>query len=230
MFIRELSWKLVGVAASVAGALFVATTGACGPMNPPPNQAGQYGTPGSSGDPPAAPAAVSGSVSINGKTLSAAELQNLSATIGGTPAAGDYWYDGVAGLYGLAGHGTGGVIKAGLAFPPVARDASRGTAGILVNGRELTGSEAAYLIRVLGGNPQTPEQYRGSYSLDASGNLVRSDGRAMGNIVQASRAAAGPSNNWSSGNASGGGNSSCNWVSFKNESGSTYSSVTSGCD
>lgn len=220
---------------SKLGFVALVVLGAC----VPPNQGAQYGQAEPAGQPPGNPApqaapgaapAPSGPVSVNGKPLSPAEVQSLSATIGGTPAAGEYWYDAVSGLWGLMAHGAGGVIRAGLSFPPLARDVSKGATGILVNGREITSAEAAYMIRVLGGNPQAPEQYRGSYSLDASGNVVRSDGRAMGNIVQASKAAAGPSNNWQSGNASGGGNSSCNWVSFKNESGSSYASVTSGCD
>ncbi len=76
---------------------------------------------------------------------------------------GRYWYDRLSGLWGREGGPAAGKIAHGLHIGgPLRADASRGTTGVFVNGRELTRLETNYLSRRLGNVP------RGRYWLDAN--------------------------------------------------------------
>lgn len=181
--------------------------------------------------PASASAPAANAVVINGKTLNDAEMKELAAMLGTRPVPGNYWYDARSGLYGLVGHGAGGVAKAGLNAAPLARDASNGDTSILVNGREITRVERDYLIRIFGGDPGNVYQYVGAYDLDAKGNLSK-NGAPLGNVVQRAKAAQSQSvNTWQTkSGVSGGSGPGCSWVYIPNSTTGTSTSVMSGCD
>jgi hypothetical protein len=59
---------------------------------------------------------------------------------------GRYWYDAVSGAYGLEGGPIAGQMLPGLRLGgPLRADASRGTSGVFINGRQLTFGEKSYL-------------------------------------------------------------------------------------
>jgi hypothetical protein len=61
---------------------------------------------------------------------------------------GRYWYDAVSGAYGVEGGPIAGQMRPGLALGgPLRADASRGTSGVFINGRQLMLGEKAYLER-----------------------------------------------------------------------------------
>ncbi len=137
-------------------------------------------------------------ITVNGQTLTDAEIALLVSALGGSdPIYGDYWYDSASGLYGLVGSEPYGVGPAGLVFPALSRDASAGTAGILINGREISAVEVAYLTALFGA-PVEPA----AYWLDSQGNYgVAGNYTPLGNLVTIAQAAGGSSgdNFWSSG-------------------------------
>lgn len=94
---------------------------------------------------------------VNGRPLSAAELQLVEQRTGGRVQPGRWWYDARAGLFGLEGGPTAGFAPAGMAVGgPLAADASRGHSGVFFNGRELHGSEVAWLATL---GPVLPGRY-----------------------------------------------------------------------
>lgn len=192
--------------------------------------------------PPAAPATagatthalttpVTGPVKVNGKELSAQEVDQAAAYFGQRPAPGDWWYDAKAGLFGAVGHGTQGVLRAGFQAPPLQRAASYGISGVLVNGRELTKRERDYLITIFKGDLSNPDKYAGAYDLDAQGNLSQG-GRVLGNVAAAAKSAQqGSGGTWhSKGGAMGGSAPGCSWVYIPNATTGSSTSVMSGCD
>lgn len=61
-------------------------------------------------------------------------------------APGHYWYDRVSGAWGRDGEPVAGQMLAGLELGgPLRADASRGTAGVFINGRQITLGEKAFL-------------------------------------------------------------------------------------
>jgi len=61
-------------------------------------------------------------------------------------APGRYWYDHISGAYGREGNPIAGQMMAGLELGGSLRsDASRGTSGVFINGRQVTTGEKAYL-------------------------------------------------------------------------------------
>jgi hypothetical protein len=92
------------------------------------------------------------SVVVNGEALSEETLQQLQQVYGAiTP--GRYWYDAISGAYGREGQPIAGQMMAGLALGGRLRaDASRGTSGVFINGRQITAGEKMYLERLC----QTP--------------------------------------------------------------------------
>src|SRR5262249_17922656 len=80
-----------------------------------------------------------------------------------------------SGAAGLIGQGTSGFLPAGLPLGgPLMADASNGTSGIFVNGRQLTTGEEAFLETVLG-SPIAP----GRYFLDANGDAGMEGGPVL---------------------------------------------------
>jgi hypothetical protein len=149
------------------------------------------------------------------------ELTVRDADATGLPE-GKYWYDALSGLWGVEGDGYYGITVAGLDIGgTLRRDASAGTSGVLLNGRELTTAEVRELEGLLYSNVP-----KGSYFLDSAGNFGFAGGPALFNIgplTPSSGGAAGSSagggdNFWSTGNATG------------NESGGAgYSCVDGSC-
>jgi hypothetical protein len=125
------------------------------------------------------PGAAAVRVVVNGVPLSRAGLQILHQ-LGLSPLPGSYWYDRRSGAAGLLGQGTGGFLPPGLPLGGRLRaNASHGTSGVFVNGRELTAGEDAFLQGMLG-VPVVP----GRYFLDAGGNAGPEGGPAVVNLVQ----------------------------------------------
>ena len=91
-----------------------------------------------------------GQVIVNGVALSARQVQALSQVYGPIPT-GNFWYDPVSGLWGLAGGPSVAQIMPGLALGgPLRADASNGRTGVFINGREIHGQELLYLQRLFG--------------------------------------------------------------------------------
>jgi len=113
-----------------------------------------------SGDPPSRPAPSAPeatrpdtSIIVNGVELSEELLGQLRQLYPVTIPPGRYWYDAVSGGYGREGEPIAGQMMAGLTLGgPLAANASRGTSGVFINGRQITDGEKAYIERLC----QTP--------------------------------------------------------------------------
>jgi hypothetical protein len=96
---------------------------------------------------------------------------------------GRYWYDAVSGAYGLEGGPIAGQMLPGLRLGgPLRADASRGTSGVFINGRQLTLGEKSYLEQtcrtpVVAGRYWVTAQGLGGYEgRPASFNLAQCGG------------------------------------------------------
>lgn len=107
-------------------------------------------------------------VVINGRALDESAIATLAGLYGVQPAPGRYWYDAASGLYGSEGQPPAGLLHPGHDLGPLAREASGGSTGIVVNGRELPVLEWTFLSALVGA-PVPP----GAYWLDAAGNAGR---------------------------------------------------------
>jgi hypothetical protein len=143
-------------------------------------------------------------VKINGKELTAAQIDGIEQTYGVRPVPGDYWYDQMSGLYGIVGQPAFGFMYAGHDFGPLDRDASGGDGdtGVVVNGRELPQTEWLVWSQVLG-YAIAP----GDYWFDQSGNAgnvgnpyptVNLYAAAMQNGYTGGAGGGGGDNTWSS--------------------------------
>lgn len=123
----------------------------------------------------AAPAAVLASgVFVNGVELRDDVVSRLKHAYSTNVPAGRYWYDRRSGLWGLEGGPGIGRIEAGLALGgPLQPGASASRTGVFVNGREIHGSELAWLESHFG-----PVR-RGRYWLDAVGRAGFEGGPAQ---------------------------------------------------
>lgn len=89
---------------------------------------------------------------------------------------GKYWYDRVSGAWGMDGGPTAGWIMPGLELGgPLPADASGGTTGVFINGRELHAMDVAALMRI-------GPVYRGRWWVDAQGTFGLEGGPPMGNL------------------------------------------------
>ncbi len=139
----------------------------------------------------AAPAAELPLVFINGVQLASPDLAELTATVGASPVSGRYWYDATSGLWGLEGHGAGGVARTDLrTAAPLAAEASGGTSGAFVNGRQLPVTELTAMATLLGWPLPADSRYTGHYTLDGEGALNSQKGRYLGNLAAAAKRAA----------------------------------------
>jgi hypothetical protein len=127
-------------------------------------------------------------VEVNGVALSAAELRDLEARYTVRVRPGAYWYDRASGLWGVRGRGTSGLVLAGLTLGggALARDASSGTTGVFVNGRELPGDDLAALEALVGAVPP------GRYFLDGDGNAGPEGGAPVVNLWSLAAASGSP--------------------------------------
>ena len=144
-------------------------------------------------EPKAPPAQSTLSVYINGIRLSDAQLQSIEQTYRIHVQDGRYWYDPVCGAWGLEGGPQCGVAVAGLALGgPLRADASNGTSGVFVNGRELHAVDVARVIGLVG------TVLPGRWWTDAQGNFGPEGWPMVGNLfvlAQQRTAEAGGSSN-----------------------------------
>ncbi|MEM6929940.1 MAG: hypothetical protein AAF602_23585, partial [Myxococcota bacterium] len=131
--------------------------------------------------PPAAEARTG--VVINGKELTPAQYMSFARMYRVPPQPGQWWYDPKSGQFGRVGEPVSGLVRPGHDFGPLAADASRGTTGVFLNGRQLPVTEVTLYTMLLG--PILP----GRYWLDPQGNVGR-EGNPMpvANLVVAGRA------------------------------------------
>ena len=90
--------------------------------------------------------AAQGAIHVNGQPLSAETVRALQQIYPVAIAPGRYWYDRISGAYGREGSPIAGQMIAGLELGgPLRSDASGGTSGVFINGRQVTVGEKAYL-------------------------------------------------------------------------------------
>ncbi|MEO0604890.1 MAG: hypothetical protein AAF211_25890 [Myxococcota bacterium] len=149
---------------------------------------------------PPAPEARTGVV-INGKELTPTQYVSFARMYGVPPQPGRWWYDPASGQFGRVGEPVSGLVRPGHDFGPLAADASRGTTGIFLNGRQLPATEVTLYTLLLG--PIVP----GRYWLDPQGNVGRAGNpMPVANLVVAAQAAnlavggRSPADAWLSGN------------------------------
>ncbi len=170
-------------------------------------------------------------VKINGTELSSDDLQKIKTAFGSTPPPADYWYDSTSHLYGLKGNVAAGLIDfqaIGVArnFGAVARDASSGNTGVLINGREISSDEKSALQQLC----QLQDIAQAEYTIDSSGNIV-TNGAFIGNLqncIPRNQQKRSPYLGSPIG-VGAGGDSSCNWVSIPGSTGTNSFSSSAGC-
>lgn len=106
-----------------------------------------------------APSAIPSAIIVNGVPLTTETLTLLQRLYPVAIAPGRYWYDGFSGAYGIEGGPVAGQMLPGLALGgPLLADASRGTSGVFINGRQLTFGETAYIAQACS-TPVVPGRY-----------------------------------------------------------------------
>jgi len=124
-------------------------------------------------------------VIINHEMISDDRVAALEATYRVKILSGRYWYDKATGAWGYEGGPTVGLVLPGLAIGgPLAANASNGTTGVFINGRELHILDVRALMQIV-------QVQRGRFWMDAFGNFGRERGPIMGNIVALANAAGG---------------------------------------
>ncbi|MGQ0544817.1 MAG: hypothetical protein ACT4P3_05710 [Betaproteobacteria bacterium] len=113
----------------------------------------------------AGPLAGENSVVVNGEALAPQTVRALERAYRVPIAPGRYWYDARSGAWGPEGGPIAGQMMPGLKLGGRLRaDASRGTSGVFINGRQLTLPEVGGLAQAC----RTPVQ-RGRYWVNAQG-------------------------------------------------------------
>lgn len=108
---------------------------------------------------PASALAQPTAVIVNGIALSRETLAALQRLYPVPIQPGRYWYDDVSGVYGIEGQPVTGQMSPGLRLGGRLRaDASRGTSGVFINGRQLTNGEKIYIERACR-TPVVPGRY-----------------------------------------------------------------------
>ena len=102
---------------------------------------------------------------FNDITLSAEQVDQLEKQYGQAPKPGNYWYDKMSGLYGIAGQPALGHLYPGHELGTLDKKASNGNTKVYINNRELPQTEYIILCQILG-----TIVFPGSYWLDAQGN------------------------------------------------------------
>lgn len=129
-------------------------------------------------------------VVVNGKVLSATDLQLLQTRFGIRTQAGRYWYDPACGAWGFDGGPTIGFLPPALPVGGALReDASGGTTPVYINGRRLPIADVRNLQQIVG------MVLPGRYWMDAAGNVGVEGGPPFLNLAvlarQAGRSASG---------------------------------------
>ena len=137
--------------------------------------------------PAPAPAAPQSGVFVNGRQLTMQEVQQHQALYNAPVQPGHYWYDPTSGLYGFWGREAIGYIRTGHVYGRAPANASNGTTGIYLNGRQLNAIE---LTQWQGLFRQVIRP--GRYWLDGNSGNVGAEGNPTptGNVraaIQASR-------------------------------------------
>lgn len=160
------------------------------------------------------------SVYVNRVMLNQQEINALESYYGVRLVSGHFWYDPVAGLWGIEGGPTMGQILAGLKLGgPLQADASESRTGVFINGRQIHRLELDYLKRVFGYvNP-------GRYWLNAQGRGGYEGGPPQFNLNMASQ---GTGSDWIRRTPGGtvGGSGGCSYYNHPNGS----SVMTGNCD
>lgn len=121
-----------------------------------------------------------GRIVVNGVDLPPETVRQLQQVYPVAIPPGRYWYDVVSGAWGREGEPVAGQMLPGLTLGgPLAANASRGTSGVFINGRQLTGGEKAYLEQLC----QTPV-VPGRYWVMANGIGGFEGGPAYFNLAQ----------------------------------------------
>lgn len=121
---------------------------------------------------------------VNGQQVTQADLLALQRQLGVPLQAaippGNYWYDGISGLWGYEGGPAMGQIPPGLRLGgPLSPWASGGGTGVFVNGRELHMADVIYLQQIFG------YVIPGRYWMNAAGIGGPEGGPATFNLAQA---------------------------------------------
>ncbi len=170
-------------------------------------------------------------VFINGREITPAQAQQLRATYGYVAPPGQYWYDAASGLYGMMGREAAGFMQPGHDFGPLPANASNGTTGVFINGRQINMAEAMYCQQLFGA------VYQGRWWLDGRTGNMGAEGSpmpianvymALQNAQRSSQGGGGGAYGWHSKvtGASGGSDGKCSYVSIPG-SGSV---MTGNCD
>jgi hypothetical protein len=123
-------------------------------------------------------------VVINGTRLSDEKVGLLEQRYHVKIQDGTYWYDKVCGAWGLEGGPTAGFILPNLAIGgPLKADASKGSTGVFVNGRELHIYDVLALQQLIG------TVMPGRYWLDGQGNVGIEGGSWLFNLIRIAQAA-----------------------------------------
>jgi len=133
-----------------------------------------------------------GNVVVNGTRWSDELLSAYEKRFGVRIPDGNYWYDAIAGAWGMEGGPTLGFIQAGLKLGgPLRADASRGNTKVFINGRELHTYDVLSLQQLISPYSVMP----GRYWVDSYGNFGYEGGWAIGNLVQIARSRYGSGGN-----------------------------------
>lgn len=125
-------------------------------------------------------------VVVNQERLSDADVAALEAQYRVRVLDGTYWYDDRSGAWGFEGGPAVGILPAGLAVGgPLRADASNGTTGVFINGRELHQQDLAALTQFLG------YVQPGRYWVDGNGNAGHEGGPALVNLYALARSRSG---------------------------------------
>ncbi len=117
-------------------------------------------------------------VVVNEIQITGGQLQALERQYGTRIPDGVYWYDRSSGAWGMKGGPTAGFAVAGLSLGgPLRPEASNGTTGVFINGRQL------HVMDVLGLQQLIGVVYPGRYWVDAQGNAGFEGGPALVNLV-----------------------------------------------
>lgn len=166
---------------------------------------------------------------INEREITTAQVQQLRATYGYVAPPGHYWYDPASGLYGVIGREAAGFMQPGHDFGPLPANASNGTTGVFINGRQINMAEAMYCQKLFGA------VYQGRWWLDGRTGNMGAEGSPMPltnvyvALQQSQRSSQGGGGyGWHSKitGASGGSDGKCSYVSIPG-SGSV---MTGNCD
>ncbi len=138
----------------------------------------------------AQPTAAGPQTIINGKALTEQQKSEFIRVYGVRPLGGDFWYDSRSGLWGVRGREAFGVLRPGHNFGPLTPEASGGSTGVFINGRQINLVEARYIYSLLG------SVLPGRWWLDgATGNFgIEGNPMPAGNMFAVARAAKSSSN------------------------------------